>query len=143
MSEYQSDNILEQEIAELNREIEAKRAALEAQKGIVSERGAVHEVVAERLAESHPDAAALRRELQTSAASAAVSNSSTKAGYLANLSDEQIEEVNRLVGLIQDKGIGRAIAEAKTLDPFLLDAFHDALTDKLYEELVARGLVKK
>lgn len=143
MSEYQKDNILENEIAELNREIEAKRAELELKKGITSERGALHEVVAEKLDKSSADAAALRQELQANMAGGSQSAQSQSGGYLNSLSDEQVETVNHLVGLIASKGIKNAIAEAKKLDPFLLDAFHDALVDKLYDELANRGLVGK
>lgn len=143
MSEYLSDNVLEAEIAELNREIEAKRAELEAKKGITSERGVLHEVVAEKLDKSSADAAALRQELQVSMTGNSQSGQSQTGGYLNSLSDNQAEEVNRLVSLIPSKGIKAAIAEAKKLDPFLLDAFHDALVDKLYHELANRGLVGK
>lgn len=141
MSEHPNDSILENEIAELNKEIEAKRAELEQKRGIVSERGALHEVVAEKLDKSSADAAALRQELQASMTSGSQSTQSQKGSYLNALSDDQVDTVNRLVSLIPAKGIKHAIAEAKKLEPFLLDAFHDALVDKLYNELASRGLV--
>lgn len=141
MSENYNDAVLESEIAELNREIELKRAELEAKRGITSERGALHEVMAERLDQASPDAASLRQELQVSTANNSQAKSAQSGGYLGSLSDDQIEEINRLVNLISSKGINQAIAEARKLDPFLLDAFHDALVDKLYEELASRGLV--
>ena len=143
MSEYLSDNVLEAEIAELNKEIEAKRALLESKHGITSERGALHEVVAEKLDRSSADAVALRQELQNSMASGSQTVQSQKGGYLNSLSDGQAEMINQLVSLIPTKGIKYAVAEAKKLEPFLVDAFHDALVDKLYDELANRGLVGK
>lgn len=140
MVEHLSDNVLEAEIAELNREIASKRRELEAKQGMVSERGALHEVIAEKLDVSSADVAALRQELKTSTAGNQNSNANT-AGYLNSLSDDQIEVVNNLVNMIAKKGINKAVTEAKKLDPFLLDAFHDALVDKLYDELTSRGLV--
>ncbi len=141
MSEYQNDSILENEIAELNREIESKRAELETKRGIVSERGVLHEVMAEKLERSPADAAALRQELQASMTSGNQSNQTSAVGYLNALSDDQVTTINNLVSLIPTKGISHAVVEAKKLNPFLLDAFHDALVDKLYQELADRGLV--
>lgn len=145
-----NENLLEQEIAELNREIAAKRAELEAKQGIFSERGALHEVVAEKLetnetlsdVESEADAASLRQELQGVTTANQTTSTSPKGSYLASLSSDQSSEINRLINLIPEKGIKVAISEAKKLNPFLLDAFHDALVDNLYQELVGRGLVK-
>ena len=39
-------------------------------------------------------------------------------------------------------GILKAANEAKKSNPFVLDAFHDALTGKLYDEFKRRGLLK-
>ena len=40
------------------------------------------------------------------------------------------------------KGIEKAAAEAKKSNPYVLDAFHDALVEKLYPELQRRGVLK-
>ncbi len=49
------------------------------------------------------------------------------------------EKLQRLVDLAFAKGLLEAIREArKANDPYLLDSFHDALVDKLYDELVRR-----
>ncbi len=49
------------------------------------------------------------------------------------------EKLQHLVDLAFEQGLLTAIEQArKTNDPYLLDAFHDTLTDKLYQELVAR-----
>ena|SRR3989344_8786664 len=51
-------------------------------------------------------------------------------------------KVEKLLDLAWHKGIKRASEEARDSGPIVLDAFHDALTDKLYEELKKRGLIK-
>jgi hypothetical protein len=39
-------------------------------------------------------------------------------------------------------GILKASSEAAKASPFVLDAFHDALAGKLYEELKKRGVLE-
>lgn len=49
------------------------------------------------------------------------------------------EKLQRLVDLAFEHGILAAVTEARKLnDPYVMDAFHDALVDKLYDELVRR-----
>lgn len=51
-------------------------------------------------------------------------------------------EVERLIDTAFSEGIEKSVKEARKQGPFILDAFHDALTAKLYEELKKRGLLK-
>lgn len=51
-------------------------------------------------------------------------------------------KVEKLLDLALHKGIKRASEEARDSGPLVLDAFHDALTDKLYEEIKNRGLLQ-
>ena len=62
--------------------------------------------------------------------------------YLDSLDRESAAQVNNLISLVSEKGFTAAITEAKNGEPFILDAFHDALVGKLYHELKDRGLVK-
>lgn len=50
-------------------------------------------------------------------------------------------KVEKLLDLAWHKGIKRASEEARDSGPIVLDAFHDALTDKLYNELKQRGIL--
>lgn len=50
-------------------------------------------------------------------------------------------QVEKLVDLALHKGIDASIAEARKAGPFILDALHDSLTTKIYEELKARKLI--
>lgn len=51
-------------------------------------------------------------------------------------------EVEKLIGLAFSEGVEKSVKEAVKSGPFVLDALHDALTSKLYEELKKRGLLK-
>ena len=50
--------------------------------------------------------------------------------------------IEQLIDLAWHKGIVEASSAAGKLGPFYLDAFHDALTEKLYDELKKRGFFK-
>jgi len=62
--------------------------------------------------------------------------------YLTTSSNEVKLQVEKLVDLAWHKGITTAIKGAKKGGPFVLDAFHDAIVDKLYDEFKKRGLLK-
>lgn len=51
-------------------------------------------------------------------------------------------KVEKLLDLAFHKGVKRASSEARRMNPVIIDAFHDALTDKLYAELKKRGLIE-
>ncbi len=51
-------------------------------------------------------------------------------------------EVEHLIGTALNEGIMKAVARASQSSPFVLDAFHDALSGKLYDEFKRRGIFK-
>lgn len=54
------------------------------------------------------------------------------------------EKLQHLVNIAFERGLVEAIAEARKMhDPYILDAFHDALVDKLYDELIARHALEE
>lgn len=61
--------------------------------------------------------------------------------YAKDADEKTRERVERLLSLAFQSGIENAAREAERSDPFSLDAFHDALTDKLYDELKKRGII--
>ncbi len=61
--------------------------------------------------------------------------------YLQQESPEMQLKVEELVDLAFHKGIETSVKEAKKCGPFILDAFHDSLTGKIYDELKARKLL--
>ncbi len=50
--------------------------------------------------------------------------------------------VEQLIDVAIHKGIAVAARRAAKAPPFMLDAFHDALTDKLYDEFKRRNIIK-
>lgn len=65
----------------------------------------------------------------------------------AYLQGESVEakikfEVESLVDLVFHKGLEKALSEASKHSPFIEDAFHDALVDKLLPELKRKGIIK-
>jgi len=62
--------------------------------------------------------------------------------YLTTSGEEVKLKVEKLIDLAWHKGIAAAVKEAKKSGSLVLDALHDALTDKLYEEFKKRGLLK-
>jgi len=61
--------------------------------------------------------------------------------YAKDADEKTRERVERLLSLAFQSGIENAAREAERSDPFSLDVFHDALTDKLYDELKKRGII--
>ena len=61
--------------------------------------------------------------------------------YLKDSPPEIKLRVEKLVDSVFHQGIEKTVKEAKLAGPFILDAFHDALTDKLYDELKKRNLI--
>ena len=61
------------------------------------------------------------------------------------LKDEPKErQIELLTQMAFDKSVIEAVGVAKGLDnPYLLDEFHDALVDKLYNKLVEQGKLKQ
>jgi hypothetical protein len=47
--------------------------------------------------------------------------------------------VRTLLSIVEEKGLQTALTEAETKGPYILDVFHDELTDKLYSVLKERG----
>ena len=50
--------------------------------------------------------------------------------------------IKTLLGLVLHKGIVAGLKESRKYSPFIQDAFHDALADKLIPEMEKRGLLK-
>ncbi len=62
--------------------------------------------------------------------------------YAQNAPPEVKLEIEYLLDVALRHGIGKALAESEKSPYFVQDAFHDALTGRLYPELQRRGIVK-
>jgi len=78
---------------------------------------------------------------KSQAGSSVLQESDSLPDYLITESSQVKNKVENLIGLAFSKGIEASAKEASKSGPFILDAFHDALTSKLYEELKRRGLL--
>lgn len=138
-----SFNTLEVEIAELQKKIDEKRNILENQNGIIEER----ELVSSALSELFTGVGAQTTTNQVTPASDIKFTSSESpidsGSYLDQLDDQTTTNVTSLIEELPNLGIAKVVAKASAESPFLVDVLHDALVDKLYGELVSRGLVKE
>lgn len=58
--------------------------------------------------------------------------------------EEAEKRIHTLVEMAQIKGVAHAVRVAKRMnDLYVLDTMHDELADKLYEGLLAKGLITK
>lgn len=62
--------------------------------------------------------------------------------YLKDVSPEIKLRIERLVDEVFHGGLKKAVSDAKTAGFLIEDAFHDILTDKFYEEMRSRGMLK-
>ncbi|MEK7520824.1 MAG: hypothetical protein AAB560_01980 [Patescibacteria group bacterium] len=129
MPEGAFQNNLEAEIAQLSAEIEQKKAALEKERGFVSEREVLKET--------------LREKIFPASASQMISTVPPTGAAAPVVQGNDGHKVNQLVNQALSDGLTAAIKEARESSPYILDAFHDALVDKLHEELVKRNIIKK
>ena len=134
MLEQKLSSNIEAEIADLSRQIEAKRRLLETESGMVEDKQVVAAVV--KVPAEDTSVPILRP------VSGNQSNQDGSLSYLDSLDDQTKERVLEFVDKVFERGLGRTISEAKKLEALDLDAFHDTLTDRVYNELKKRGLVK-
>ena len=138
---------LEQEIADIEKKLAEKKAALQQSQGeqpVAQERDILHEVVSEKAQEFvssyQPSAPATVQPLpdDTRPPPAPVSE---PPSYL---SDELKNKVQDLVNTAFTEGLAEAVKKvSKINNQALTDAFHDVLVDQLYGILVERGKLEK
>jgi hypothetical protein len=85
-----------------------------------------------------PAAQAASSTAPTSASAAA----SPLPDYAQSAPPEVKLEIEYLLDVALEHGIGKALSESQKSPYYVQDAFHDALAGKLYPELQRRGIVK-
>lgn len=146
------ENNLEAEIAQLSKEIETKRKMLAEQKGIVEEgadKELVRDVLRERIFAGSTSAQTddgndddKADDIKKSTSTVSRPTGKPAHDYLENLDSATIIRVNELVAELGKGGLEAAIRQAKKEPANVLDAFHDTLVNRLYDDLKQRGLVK-
>ena len=147
MTESLQSNTLEQEIARIEQDLASKRASLEKQKqaGAIEEIPHEKEILREIAREQYAPPVSVSQQ------PAASSNDSGQAVTPPPvvepplyLSPELKEKVQELVNIAFTASIADAVRQAQaTNNAALIDAFHDALADELYNYLVERGKLQK
>ncbi len=119
---------LEQEYIEKRSEVEKRREVGEIEK-LPSEKETLKEVVEEQVVQP----------------STAPTPQTTPGADLPSYQRPELQQqVQELIDLTFDKSIKDALIKVKaTHNPALIDAFHDALVDNLYDQLVERGKIKE
>lgn len=142
----ETSSTIEHDIADLEKRLEEKKAALEREKtggtsGVageshISEREILKEVVGEKIQQHVP---AYQPQLPTAQAPGPVA-----AEPPSYLSQELKDKIQKIVRLVFDKNLEEGIKEAaKTGNMAFIDAFHDILTDELYSQLIERKKLDK
>jgi hypothetical protein len=126
----------QEEIAQLERQLQEKRAALgqdlESNDAGLPNRELVHDVVRERIQEHVPN----YQPISVPKVAPSTQSSGHQPSYLL---PEFKDLVQGFINIVFNKSIAEAIKEiSKTDNMALIDAFHDALTDELYGALVER-----
>jgi len=126
---------LEQEIASLENELQEKKTMLEQEQSEpikeTQEKEILHDVVGGQI----------QQQSQTQSDDQTVVSEPEPP---ADNSSEMGSRVQSLVAIAFNQNLKHAITQAvKTNNAALIDAFHDALVDELYDELVARKKVEQ
>jgi hypothetical protein len=133
MIEQFDDNILEADIAELSKEVQAHAQAPEQPKE------AIRGVIGEKLYETSSEGAGSA----VGQSSAPVSDPNNPLPDYAAAEPAEVRlEVEKLLDTTMHKGLASGIAEARKKDPATLKLFHDSITEKLYVALKRRGIIK-
>ena len=124
----------ETEILELEKQLAQKRALLGAEK---------QKPLEQVIGAEKPAPSSVAPSLAPSSASVAAAPApKPETQNLKGL--EKNAQLKNLVDLAFQKGISYATDVARDLDnPYLMDAFHDTLVDKLHKELVERGKLEE
>ncbi|MEK7146749.1 MAG: hypothetical protein AAB772_00655 [Patescibacteria group bacterium] len=126
-------NALEVDIEKLGREVSEKRNLPEYKD--ISEKELIRQFLKPMI-----------NQVSNQSGQSVVQKSSQDSGVLPSyLKDAPAEvklKIEKLIDAVFHQGLKKAVSEAKKSGFFIEDAFHDALTDKFYEEMRGRGMLK-
>ena len=132
---------IEQEIAQLEKQIAEKRAVLGQEKAgpeLPSEKETLHEVIGEKIQQSAPQ---YQPAPPIQPLPVTLQQDDSALSYVL---PELKEKVQELVNLVFNKGLDDGVKEAvRSNNPALIDAFHDVLVDELYNTLLDRRKLER
>lgn len=128
----ETPSTIEHDIAELEKQLEAKKADLEHNK---SEKEILHSIIGEKIQKHVPT-------YQPQPAPSSSTHIATEPP--SYLSEELKDKIREIVDLVFSKNLEDGIREAaKSNNAAVIDAFHDILVDELYDQLVERKKIDK
>lgn len=128
------------DIERLTQELEAKRQELAEASEPHEDKQLLHQMIGERIQAAPAPAPASQQP--TAVPGALHDDDSDLPNYLAGANDDIKAHVHHLLQVAMISGIEKAASSAKKESSYVLDAFHDALVDKLYNELRGRGVLR-
>ncbi len=128
-------NTLEKDIERLSREVVEKKNLSEYKE--TSERELIKQVITPLVLQTKSKVV----ELTDNSQNASNAEETVLPDYLKNSPAETKLQVEKLVESVFSDGLEKTVKKAVLSNAFVLDAFHDALTDKLYDELKTRKLI--
>ena len=130
----ESGATIEQEIAQLEKQLQEKRANLgqqPEQKELPPDKEILREVISKKI-QQHAPAYVPKPTPQT--------QTDDTGSVPAELKDKIQELINHVFQISLEQGIKEAV---KSKNPALIDAFHDVLVDQLYDALLERKKIEK
>lgn len=131
---------IEQQIADLEKQLQEKRSALEqgytTPEALPSDKEILHEIVGEKIQEHAPE----YTPKPPTPPPAQVGDDSSPSYFSQDLKNQIQELINLVFTNSLEEGIKTAI---KSNNPALIDAFHDVLVDELYNTLLERQKIKE
>ncbi len=128
-------NTLEKDIERLSREVVEKKNLSEYKE--ISERELIKQVITPLVLQTKSKVV----ELTDNSQNASNAEETVLPDYLKNSPAETKLQVEKLVESVFNDDLEKTMKKAVSSNAFVLDAFHDALTDKLYDELKTRKLI--
>lgn len=126
---------IEEYLDEIVEEVERRQQKKEfgdALDGVQHQRQIIHEMVGKKLGKSQMNQG-------TSPTTVAPTNHGDKSYDTPELKPQ----IDSLINLVFERDLDAAIDQAKAQDsPAILDAFHDALVDKIHDQLIQSGKLK-
>jgi len=129
------------DIERLTHELEAKRQQLASTSETHEDKEILRQVIGERI-QAAPAPAPQQQSSVVVPDDPVADTDAEFPNYLAGASSDVKSRVHQLVQIAMHSGIEKATSRAKAESTYVLDAFHDALVDKLYNELKGRGVFR-
>jgi len=137
----ETPSTIKQDIAELERKLQEKKAALEHE---TSEKDVLRGLIGEKIQEHVPQYSPVIGNQPASGLSTTRIPAPIATELPSYLNESLRDKIRELVKLVFDKNLEEGIKEANKIGNMaFMDAFHDILTDELYLKLIETRKIDK